>query len=294
MPTPTVSAILVMNSERVMLDRLSLMFASDQVFSVHSERGSSRDITLQRSIVAYGLDRSNHPKGRHSKGALVCSIARKSFENGDTCGFVTLWGNVFAHNNDRNPDMKSSSMPMQVVNNIFYNARSQFGEFYDHYGSMEVDYIGNRVIRGPNTRRSQPPHPVELFDFRDGFDVRIYVEDNLAAFHRGSSDAAEDRILPPLVRHQQVDHPLTLEAMPLPILPAADLLAAILTTAGDRLPGTRRALDPLDRRVVDDVEARTGRIIDHPDEIGAIRSSPRRGGDGSGRGRHERSLGGKP
>ena len=275
-PTPAVSALLVENSERVMLDRLSLMFASDQVFTVHSEGGSNRDITLQRSIVAYGLDQSNHPKGRHSKGALVCSIAPKSFENGDLCGFVTMWRNLFAHNNDRNPDLKSTSMPMQVVNNVFYNARSQFGEFYDLYGSMEVDYVGNIVIRGPNTRASPPPYPVELFDFRDDFEVRIYVEDNLAAFHRGSQNGAQDRILPPLVRDRRVDHLLTLNAMPLPLTPAVDLLSALVDDVGDRLPDGRRSPDRLDRRVLNDVEQRSGRIIDHPRQVGGY-PEPARG-----------------
>jgi hypothetical protein len=266
-PTPAVSALLVENSERVMLDRLSLMFASDQVFTVHSEKGSTRDITLQRSIVAYGLNRSNHPKGRHSKGALVCSLISKAPENGDRCGFVTLWQNLFAHNNDRNPDLNSTSMPMQIVNNVFYNARSQFGEFYDHYGSPEVDYVGNLVRYGPNTVRTSPPYPVEIFDLNEVFEVRIYVRDNLSAVHRGSSEAAEDRILPPLVRDRRVEKPLTLDAMPLPILPAEDLLDAVLSTVGDRLPDGRRALDRLDRRVVSDVERQSGRIIDQPSDV---------------------------
>ncbi len=267
-PTPSVSALLVENSERVMLDRLSLMFASDQVFTVHSEDGSSQDITLQRSIVAYGLDRANHPKGRHSKGALICSLPPEGQANGDRCGQVTLWKNLFAHNNDRNPDLKSTSMSMQVANNIFYNARSQFGEFYDRHGSMDVDYIGNLALRGPNTRKSRQTYPVELFDFRDDFEVRIYVRDNLAASYRGSADAPEDRILPPLTRGQRVDKPLTLEAMPLPLLPVKAVLATVLTDAGDRLPNDRRLPDRLDQRVLNDVDQRTGRIIDHPDQVG--------------------------
>ena len=284
--TPSVSALLVENSDRVMLDRLSLMFASDQVFTVHAEGASIRDVTLQRSIVAYGLDQSNHPKGRHSKGAIVCSIATKSFEAGDECGYVTLWRNLFAHNNDRNPDMKSSSMPMQVANNVFYNARSQFGEFYDLYGSMKVDYVGNVVLRGPNTRASSPPYPVELFDFKDEFEVRIYVEDNLAAFHRGSPATPEDHILPPLVRDRRVERPMTLEAMPLPLIPAEELLTSLSLVAGDRLPGNRRSPDSLDQRVLADVAGRTGRIIDHQRQVGGYPTPaggaplPDRDGDG--------------
>ena len=268
-PSSSISAILLENAERVMLDRLSLMFASDQVFSVRSENGSARDITLQRSIVAYGLDRSNHPKGRHSKGALICSQNDTAPENGDRCGFITLWGNLFAHNNDRNPDLKASSeMPLQLVNNVFYNARSQFGEFYDFSGSLQVDYIGNLVLYGPNTIRSRPPYPVELLDFTEEFDVIAYVRDNIGEHHRGSSDLPDAEIVPPLARHQLVEQPLSLDAMPLPILPVEEVFGAVAGMVGDRLPEGRRALDPIDRQVVADLERRSGRIIDDPSDIG--------------------------
>ena len=268
-PSSSISAILLENAERVMLDRLSLMFASDQVFSVRSENGSTRNITLQRSIVAYGLDQSNHPKGRHSKGALICSQSEGALENGDRCGFITLFGNLFAHNNDRNPDLKgSSAMPIQVVNNVFYNARSQFGEFYDFGGSLEVDYVGNLVLFGPNTVRSRPPYPLELFDFVEEFDVIAYVRDNIGEIHRGSSDIADEEVVPPLVRDQLASAPLSLDVMPLPILPVGEVLDMVVERVGDRLPEGRRALDPLDRRVVADLGQRGGRIIDDPSDIG--------------------------
>jgi len=274
-PTPSVSALLVENTERVMLDHLSLMFATDQVFTVHSEDGTTRDVTLQHSIVAYGLDQANHPKGPHSKGALICSGVTTAPENGDRCGFVTLWRNLFAHNNDRNPDLKSSSAPLQVINNVFYNAHSQFGEFYDHYGSPMIDYIGNVVIPGPSTRIAPAPYPVEIFDFHDAFDVHLYVHDNLAIaprradhgrFHARLKTATAPTTLPPQAPGDLADHPLTLDTMPLPLLPADETLASVLLSAGDRTPG-RRAPDRLDQRILDDVAQRSGRIIDHPDEV---------------------------
>ncbi len=268
-PSSSISAILLENATRVMLDRLSLMFASDQVFSVRSDKGPAGQITLQRSIVGYGLDRSNHPKGRHSKGALICSQSPSALENGDRCGFITFWGNLFAHNNDRNPDLKASSkMPIQLVNNVFYNARSQYGEFYDLVGSLEVDYIGNFVVYGPNTIRSRPPYPVELLDFVEEFDVIAYVRDNLGENHRGTSDLPDEEVVPPLVRHQLVAQPLSLDAMPLPIMPVEEVIDAVTGMVGDRLPEGRRALDSIDRQVVADLEQRSGRIIDDPSDLG--------------------------
>jgi hypothetical protein len=266
-PTPSVSALLIENAERIMLDRLSLMFASDQVFTVHIEGGTSRDITLQRSIVAYGLDQSNHPKGRHSKGALVCAAAPGAVDNGDRCGFITLWRNLFAHHNDRNPDLKSTSMPMQVVNNVIFNPRSQFGEFYDRFGSMQVDYIGNVLMAGLNTSSSPVPYPVQLFDFEDAFEVSLFTHDNLMAYRRQPPASGREHIVHPLSQGHVTDRPLTLGNMPLPILPAADVVSAVLADTGDHLPGARPP-DRLDRLVMDDLKHRTGSIIDHPGEVG--------------------------
>lgn len=268
--TSSVSALLVENSERVMLDRLSLMFASDQVFTIHADKGSSRDITLQRSIVAYGLNRSNHPKGRHSKGALICSIAPKALGRGSQCGFVTLWQNLFAHNNDRNPDVNASSMPIQVVGNLFYNAKSQYAEVYDRFGSVQLDYVGNVVMAGPSTRSSPTPYSVEVFDFRDDFDIQVYMNDNLRKFRPGSEGDDGSRMIAPIVPssgNTMALRPLTLKAMPLPVLPVGEVREAVLREVGDHVPG-QRAPDPLDRRVLNDVAWQKGRIIDHPDELG--------------------------
>jgi len=64
--TPSVSALLVENSHDVMLDHLSLMFATDQVFSVHIEGGSAHDITLQKSVVAWGLQSQRQAQQRRT------------------------------------------------------------------------------------------------------------------------------------------------------------------------------------------------------------------------------------
>lgn len=136
------------------------------------------DITLADSILAYSLDRSNHPDGKHSKGALICSDTGEPSEN--ECGRISLIRNLFAHHRDRNPDVKATSLgPVEIVNNIFYNPISQFGEFYDLLGDARIAYVGNLALAGPSTN-DRAAAAVELFDRVPGNDIAIAAEGNAA------------------------------------------------------------------------------------------------------------------
>lgn len=158
-PSPAVDSVTVENAQRIYLDHLSLSFATDETFNVHASKGETSDITLARSLLSYSLDRSSHPKGRHSKGALICSYDKSA----SGCGRITLWRNVFAHHRDRNPDVKASATgPVEVVNNIFYNPISQFGEYYNLVGDTRILHVGNVTMPGPSTISDLPPS-VEVF-----------------------------------------------------------------------------------------------------------------------------------
>lgn len=263
--TPSVSALLIENSHDVMLDHLSLMFATDQVFSVHVQRGSASNITLQKSIVAWGLQKANHPKGKHSKGALICSATKTGAAAGDRCGRVTVWGNVFAHNNDRNPDIHSTGEPIDIVSNIFYNAKSQFGEFYDHYGDTRINYVGNVARRGPSTNRFRAPYSVQAFDFNPLTSVSVYLYANTNDDHRPTLKGAETLVVDPLRHGRIVGEPFG--PVPDMIAPPGSLLEALADSVGAVLPDGRLR-DALDARVVAEVTDRTGSVIDHQDQVG--------------------------
>ena len=68
-----IDAITVESGRYIYLDALSLQFASDETFNIHVNKTPAHNITIARSILAHSLDRSVHPKGKHSKGALICS-----------------------------------------------------------------------------------------------------------------------------------------------------------------------------------------------------------------------------
>ncbi|WP_090520522.1 pectate lyase family protein [Paracoccus isoporae] len=252
----TIDALTVENGTDVYLGNLSLMFASDETFAIHVSSGTSSDITLADSILAYSLDGANHPKGRHSKGALICSEEGQGYE----CGRISLLRNIFAHHRDRNPDIKATDIgPVEVVNNVFYDPISQFGEFYDHLGNARIAYVGNLAMTGPSTNK-RATAAVELFDRVEGNDVRIFAQDNIARSCNGESDLP---VLDPLAENLQTDAPIELTLAP---AAASDLPGSLIRRAGDVLPdGAHR--DRLDQRVITDVSECRGEVIDDPAEV---------------------------
>jgi pectate lyase len=265
-PSGSIDGIGIFDSHDVILDHLSVQYATDELLDIGTLRGSSFDITVQDSLLAWGLDRANHPKRRHSKGALICAMSSQ----GD-CGRITLLRNLFAHNRDRNPDVKGTSIgPVEIVNNVFYDPISQFGEFYDLYGDLRINYIGNTASSGPSTRRTQVPYAFDIDDFSPDFDVMVYVRGNVDA-HRREPSEPDELVAPPGARAWLVSEPFA----PLTVAPIAADAARdfVLANAG----ATRPARDALDRRAIDEVLSRSGRVIDDPAEAGGwprLRSGP--------------------
>ncbi|WBU56498.1 pectate lyase family protein [Paracoccus sediminicola] len=269
----TIDALTVENSSRVYLGNLSLMFATDETFAIHVSRSTARDITLADSILAYSLDDSNHGKGEHSKGALICSTEGE----GNECGRISLIRNIFAHHRDRNPDVKATEIgPVEVVNNIFYDPISQFGEFYDLIGDTRIAYVGNLAMTGPSTN-PRARSAVELFDRTEGNDIRVWASGNEA---RSCNGEASLPILDPVAEALQTEGPISLTVAP---MPAAELLTNLATTAGDRLPDDTHR-DRLDQQIITDITECRGKVIDRPDQVGGwpdiLPSSAKPDGDG--------------
>jgi uncharacterized protein involved in exopolysaccharide biosynthesis/Mrp family chromosome partitioning ATPase/pectate lyase len=260
-PSPTVDALSIENGTRIYLGNLSMMFSTDEIISIHVSGSTSSDITLANSIIALSLDRANHPKGRHSKGALICSHE----DTANACGRITLWRNLFAHNRDRNPDVKGTSLgPTEIINNVFYDPISQFGEIYDLLGDVSVAYVGNIALSGPSTIDATPP-AIAVFDTVAEHGVTIAVHDNLAIKRRqcdvGRPFAVFDESVGGIVSALQV------EGLSAPAVAADQTLELVLATAGDRLPGARGP-DALDAQVLADVKDCTGRVINAPEDVG--------------------------
>ncbi len=257
-PSPDESAsvdgITIENGQRIYIDHVSVMFATDENINVHVNNGTSADITIANSIIAFGLEKANHPKGRHSKGALICSSEGAM----NDCGRITLAGNLFANNRDRNPDLKATSLgPIEVVNNVIYNPGSQIGEFYNSLGETRINYIGNVIQAGPETRKDRRV-AIEAFLPDDSNPLEIFVDDNIANDCKGEADVA---LLNAAAADSRADAPVGPVASPL--LPSSETLAHVLRTVGDRIDG-RRGPDALDALVLRQTQECRGRIVDDP------------------------------
>lgn len=261
-PSSSISGVLVMDSHDVYLDHLSVQFATDQNVSVHTDKFPTKDITIERSIVAWGLDHNNHPKGRHSKGALICSTEGPT----GVCGRISLIENLFAHNRDRNPDVKATSIgPVEVINNVFYNPISQFGEFYNLIGDTRINYIGNIGLAGPSTRTIRRPAAVEAFGWNLDFALEIFADDNLNLDRRRCNSDKRLDVVDQKAKGYLVAKPnMPLMHRPLPV---ADTFEHVLTSAGARLPDGS-FLDHLDAALIAEVRNCQGSVIDSPDEVG--------------------------
>jgi len=262
-PSSSVDGVTIASSNAIYLDHLSVQFATDENVSVHTDGRPTRDITISHTIVAWGLDHANHPKGKHSKGALICSHGAIP---ASPCGRISLIQNLFAHNRDRNPDVKATDVgPIEVINNVFYDPKSQFAEIYNIIGDTRISYVGNVALTGPSTRRSRRPPALEAFARNPDHVLEIFADDNL---YGPRSGCRVIRRLPAIGRGARrflVDHPaepLTHEPMP-----ASQTYEYVLNAVGARLPNGRFR-DRLDRMLTDSVRTCSGEVIDSVDEIG--------------------------
>ncbi len=264
-PSPSVDGLGIESSTDVYVDHVSVAFGVDENLGIGSERYASHDITIANTILAYGLDKSTHTERRHSKGALICS---KDGAVSD-CGRITLVGNLFAHNRDRNPDVSSSQLgPIDIVNNVFYDASSQFGEFRNLYGDTWINYVGNVILPGPSTRDRNRPAAFEVFPVEPSHKLEVFEQDNLYLDNRLDvlcDRSKKGRIADVAAVANLVDQPAhELSVTPQPV---GGVLDHVMSNVGARF-GPDRQLDSLDASIIENVLRCDGHRIDHPDEAG--------------------------
>lgn len=128
------SGIIIENSRNIIVDHVSVSWAEDETIG---GQGQNDNITISNSILAEGLR-------RHDKCALLSSDPTSS-QN------LTFIGNICAHNGDRNPDVNfHPGSCVDIINNILYNARSDFVEVWEQHGGSPVNIVGNYFKSGPN------------------------------------------------------------------------------------------------------------------------------------------------
>lgn len=241
-----------------------------------------KNVTFSNNIFSEGLLRSLMSKGVHSHGSLIK----------DGCRNVALIGNLYAHNDLRNPYFKRHTTGA-IVNNLIYNANSaamnigcdgRWGDAPFEGEPATLSIAGNVLIYGPSTLDEIS---WDYFDHFDGSDqgtmkklrrplpmitswmsipgltaARLYIDDNLVLDHDGKS-------VPRVIHEDDRENFVILSERPvwperLKPLASEQLESHITKHAGAR-PWDR---DEVDKRIIRSVRERTGRIIDSQDEVG--------------------------
>jgi pectate lyase len=249
--------------KNIVIDHCSFAWAIDETASAWV---GWDNITLSNNIFAEALNDSMHPKGPHGYGVLL----------GPVNGHATLVNNLFANLVERNPLSRASNFTF--VNNVVYNRRNMDVDLQSEHGIVTKNtVVGNVFIRGADYSRSLKPVLVRT----DGSlavqsSARVHVADNQAV--ETSSDAysvtgtLSGSILPESYRASSPPvWPTGLTSRP---TKDNGVLNYVLANSGAR-PADR---DSADKRIVQGVKDRTGRIINCVAANGTSRCNLNAGG----------------
>lgn len=238
----------------ILIDHCSVAWGVDENLSVSGPRldgpeATSRRITLSHNIIAEGLRNSVHEKGAHSMGTLVH----------DHCTDIAVVGNLYAHNDERNPWFKGFATGV-IVNNVVYNP----GRWAMRLGPVDSEWAAAGVSPGPprvsivgNVMRHGANTPATLAMVGSNSRGEAYLEDNLAFTVSGADAPIVASSVTVLA--ERPAWPDWLEARP-----AASVVDWVLSSAGAR-PKER---DSVDQRIVAGVLAGTGTLVNSQDDVG--------------------------
>ncbi len=256
-----VDGLSTIGASRVIVDHCSFTWATDENLSASGERfkgttpeewgeNASHHITLSNCLIAEGLSRSTHGKGEHSKGTLIH----------DNSQFISVIGNLFASNVERNPLAKGGAHAVIAHNWIFNPGKRAIHhalvaqEWEGHPPqTSRLALIGNVLEYGPDT---QPRVPF----FQNHYDspLELYLEDNLATDRAGQPAPLTAGVSqPPLTARPGWVGELSSGS-------AEKVKAEVAKEAG----AFPRARDPIDARIVAGALEGRGKIIDSEQEAG--------------------------
>ena len=236
----------------IVVDHVSLSWSIDGTFDIGGSTARERNITLSRSILSEHLRNAGHEKTGHSRALLVAEHTHK----------VSIIGNLLAHNVERNPLIGGNSKVV-VANNLVYNwVGGKFNALLlaDRYGNVPklgnfwISILKNAYLKGPNTTEPAVAITVRGPNEEVGPGTKVYLDDNVADVKVYQNDASfEVQVSTP---------PISISGFT--PLPSSQVYDHVLTNAGAR-PADR---DAVDKRVVQEVKDRKGKIIDSQSEVG--------------------------
>lgn len=245
-------AISIAGGRRIILDHVSASWSVDETLSVSARYDRTPgiyDVTVQWSIISESLRRAGHSKGDHGYGSLI---------RGGRGSRFSFHHNLWAHHVQRmprpgnyTPVADDPEGPLiEFRSNIFYNwGGTASGYNADTDSAATYAFIDNCYIAGPDTQGA--------FIFREeNPNAKSWFSGNSL---NGTIPADQWSLVKGL--HNPLAKPP--EVAPVALDPAPNGCAAVLARSGASQPR-----DAVDARVVADVAARRGRIIDTEAAVG--------------------------
>jgi pectate lyase len=257
----------------IVIDHCSFSWSIDEIASVW---GPHDNITFSNNIFAEPLHQSIHRTDdgsgyeSHGFGVLLGSSA--------SGGRITMVGNLFAHNVERNPLVRSREFVF--VNNLVYNRVNVDLDVQSQDGrTTRSSIVGNVFLRGPSYARTTRPIYVRTSgSYSLLLGSRVYVHDNHAP---ETSSSTSGTTLVSLTGGDVLSGLLQLSTAPvwntgLTARSTANsaVYNRVLTYAGAR-PSDR---DTVDRRIVSNVKNRSGQVINCVSSNGSTRCQKNAGG----------------
>ncbi len=250
--------ITVDDCDHIMLDHLSLSWGIDG----NQDTRGCRYYTMQWCIMSEALNDSIHPKGPHA----MCGSFRAPRSN------TTIHHNIFATSRDRHPTIGGGDPEPEWVidfrNNVIYNWRGAA-----NVCDNRVNMINNYFRPGPETDVAGKPVAMKaslpdkarghmsgnLFEGREDL-----TKDNYAAldFERWLGPDSKYKYAGTLA-DWRADKPYELGPNAPRTQSAQGTYELVLAKAGASL-----VRDAVDERVIRDIRARTGKLIDSQAEVG--------------------------
>lgn len=265
-------AISTVGAYNVIIDHCTLTWATDENLSASGPRftgktpdewrkGTSHNITFSNNIIAEGLADSTHPKFEHSKGSLIH----------DNVSNILIYGNLYAHNVERNALFKGGVHGAMVNNFIYdpgqravhYNLQAlEWGDAPFEKGQMTL--VGNVMRAGPSTVDGLP-----FVTIGGEGDLALYTNDNVAVGKFGAALPLTGRYTTSDARIIDNETPLDLPKGLEP-WPSSLVEQRVLAGAGAR-PWDR---DAHDVRVTANAAEGRGSVIDSQEEVGGYPQMP--------------------
>lgn len=259
--------------KNIVIDHNTFTWATDENFTIN---GNVHNVSITNNIFAEGLSQSINPKGEHSKGLMVSNWSSKQSDYNTN---ITIAKNLFAHNMDRNPEIRAGQN-IEIINNYIYDPGRGDRVIAIGGGSSgtldtTVNVVGNVIDAGLSTA-NVTKGPINLTKM--GTASKVFLSDN-TQFEKANV-TVQMGLVTDTGGARSVSKTEAFQGSGVDLLPSSDVRSHVLENAG----ADPFARDVVDQRIIHSATDGTGKLIHTVTDVRVTVASaqPARDTDGDG------------